>query len=64
MPMWSRTSDWRTLQSQLPRAVLPKQAAVPDVPPHHLQAGMPGLIHDGPLGRTRDRRAGGMTRSE
>jgi hypothetical protein len=37
------------LQPQLPRAILPEQAAISDVPPHHLNGPVPGLVHDRPL---------------
>jgi hypothetical protein len=44
------------LQAQFARAVLSEQVAIPDIPPHHLNRPMPGLPHDGPLRRARDRR--------
>lgn len=44
----------RPLQPQLARAVLAEQAAVPDIPPHHLNGPMARLVHDGPLRRAGD----------
>ena len=35
-------------QPQFPCAILPERAPLPDVPPHHLNRLVPGLIHDIP----------------
>lgn len=40
--------------------LLPEQTALPDVPPHHLHASMPGLIHDGPHRSSANCRRGGV----
>lgn len=45
--MLDRSSD--PSQPQLPRAVLSEQTPIPNVPPNHLNAPVPGLVHDGPL---------------
>ena len=45
------------LKPQLPRAVLPEQAPVPDIPPDHLHPPVPGLIHDRLSVRPRSRRS-------
>ena len=56
---WMRTGRMG-LQPQLARAVLPKQASNPDIPPYHLNRPMPGLIHNRPLRSARKRRTGGV----
>jgi len=50
-----------TLQAQLPRAVLPEQTPVPDVPPHHLNAAVSSLIHNRTLRSSGDSRTSGVT---
>jgi len=52
------------LEPKLSCAVLPKQAAVPDVPPHHLNRSMPGLVHNRPLRCSCHRRGGRMPSPE
>jgi hypothetical protein len=47
----------------VPRPILPKQTAIPDVAPDHLHAPVPGLLHDRPLRRSSDRGAGNEERS-
>ena len=61
----SRFPYWTTwkhtiggLQPQLPRTVLPEQIPFPDVPPHHLNRHVPGLLHDAPFRRARNCRTG------
>src|ERR1051325_1729371 len=48
------------LQTQLTRAILAEQAAIPNIAPHHLHPPMAGLIHYGSLRCTRDGRACGV----
>jgi hypothetical protein len=46
---------------QLARTILPKQTAIPDISPHHLNAPVPRLVHDRPLRGPSNRGGGGVS---
>src|ERR1017187_2420129 len=52
------------LETQFPRAVVPEQVAVPDIPTNHLNRAVSGLVHDGPFRRTCDSCGGGVSGPE
>lgn len=54
------TSAQPALQPQLASAVLSEQIAVSDIPANHLSRAVSGLVHDGPLRRAGNGRAGSV----
>ena len=56
----SATLRQERLEANPRRRVLPEQAPVPDIPPHHRRRPVPGLVHNRPLRSTADRRGRGQ----